>query len=399
MTEAMVMERPAEDIFTGMKIVDVDTHFSEPLDLWTSRAPAKFKDRMPRMIRQADGKPLWVIESDTSLGHRSAASVVQKDGSKNRGTEFLTQTQDEVHASSYSVKERLAYMDEAGIWAQILYPNVLGFAGQRAAQVDPELRLLATQIYNDVTAEMQADSGERLLPMALLPWWDIKLAVAEAERCHNMGMRGVNINSEPHHHGMQPLHGDYWTPLWDFCSDKGLPINFHIGASDASMTWYGDSPWPGLDESYRLALGSTMMFFSNAKVIANLIYSGLLEKFPRLNFVSVESGIGWIPFVLEALDYEYIEAGADRLNPLSMKPSDYFRRQIYACFWFEQEDIANTIRRVGVDNVMFETDFPHPTCLYPTPLDVGRSSMALFTPTERKKIMSGNAARIYNLDL
>ena len=398
MSEALDKARFEEDVYAGIKVIDVDTHFSEPLDLWTSRSPAKFKDRMPRMVEH-EGRPLWVIDEDTSLGHRSAASVVGKDGSKDRGTSFLWLTADEVHPSSYGTRERLAYMDESSIWAQVLYPNVLGFAGQRAGQVDPELRLLATQIYNDATAEMQAESGDRLLPMALLPWWDIKLALAEAERCHEMGMRGVNINSEPHHHGMQPLHGEYWNPLWEFCSDKGLPINFHIGASDSTSTWYGDSPWPGLDDSYRMALGSTMMFFSNAKIISNLIYSGLLERFPALNFVSVESGLGWIPFILEALDYEYLEAGADKTNPLSMKPSDYFRRQIYGCFWFENENIIETIRQIGVDNVMFETDYPHPTCLYPEPLEMGREVLGKLSFEDRHKVLCGNAARVYRLDV
>ena len=97
-------------------------------------------------------------------------------------------------------------MDELGVWAQVVYPNVLGFGGQGpSAKVDPALRLMCLQIYNDAVAEMQAQSGGRLLPMALLPWWDVELSVAEAERCAAMGMRGVNINSDPHRHGMADL--------------------------------------------------------------------------------------------------------------------------------------------------------------------------------------------------
>jgi predicted TIM-barrel fold metal-dependent hydrolase len=148
---------------------------------------------------------------------------------------------DEVHPGCSRVKERLEFMDENGIWAQVLYPNVLGFAGQgrapmgapRREPVDADLRLVSTRIYNDAMAEMQAESGDRLLPMALLPWWDIQLAVEEAERCHAICMRGVNINSDPQLHGMQDLSGEYWTPLWELCSDKGLPVNFHIGRATA----------------------------------------------------------------------------------------------------------------------------------------------------------------------
>ena len=388
----------------GIKVIDVDTHLSEPLDLWTSRATPKYRDRVPQM-RMLDGQWVWTIDGNRSMGVGSASSVIYRDGRKAAGIEFSEWQVDQVHPGCSKTKERLAFMDDNGIWAQIIYPNVLGFAGQgrspmgapRREPVDADLRLVSTQIYNDAMAEMQAESGGRLLPMALLPWWDIDLAVKEAERCRTMGMRGVNINSEPYRNGMQDLSGDYWTPLWELCSDKGLPVNFHIGASEGTMDWYGDSPWPSLQPEEKLAVGGTMMFISNAKVILNLITSGLLERFPKLNFVSVESGIGWIPFVLETLDYSLAEAGAHRLDKLSMSPVAYFRRQIYATLWFEGRDSSAAIRRVGVDNVMFETDFPHPICLYPRPLEQLDKCLAELTPEERRKVLSANAARVYNI--
>jgi predicted TIM-barrel fold metal-dependent hydrolase len=311
---------------------------------------------------------------------------------------------DEVHPGCSKTKERLELMDRDGIWAQIVYPNVLGFGGQlrgeaMKAHIDDDLRLVSTQIYNDAMAEMQAESNGRLLPMALLPWWDVKQAVAEAERCHAMGLRGVNINSDPHTHGMDDLSGDQWKPLWELCSDKDLPVNFHIGASDASMDWFGSGPWPSFSPEKKLAVGSTMMFISNARVICNLIVSGLLERYPKLKFVSVESGIGWLPFILEGIEYEIYEAGADVDKQLSLTPLEYFRRQIYGCFWFEKRGLADMIRRVGVDNCMFETDFPHPTCLYPTPLESAAQALEGLTPAEMRKVMSGNAAKLYKIPM
>jgi predicted TIM-barrel fold metal-dependent hydrolase len=405
MSETPTANRPpVSELVKGIKIIDVDTHISEPLDLWTSRAPAKWRDRVPQMRRQASGKMLWTIDGDRSMGVGSASSVVHADGRKADGVEFTDWQVGEVHAGCSQAKERLQVMDETGVWAQIIYPNVMGFAGQGRGDsaktpVDPELRLISTQIYNDAMAEMQAQSGNRLLPMALLPWWDIKLAVAEAERCMAMGMRGVNINSDPHTHGMQDLSGDYWTPLWELCSDRGLPVNFHIGASDASMSWYGDSPWPSLNPSKKLTIGGTMMFLSNARVVSNLIVSGLLERFPRLKFVSVESGLGWIPFILEGLEYALRENGQEGRANLSMTPLEYFRRNIFACFWFENKGVSDTIRKLGVDNCMFETDFPHPTCLYPGPLEQARDGLAELSREERIKVLSANAARCYQIDL
>jgi predicted TIM-barrel fold metal-dependent hydrolase len=248
-------------------------------------------------------------------------------------------------------------------------------------------------------AEMQAESGGRLSPMAMLPWWDVGEAVKEAVRCQGPGLRGVNINSDPHVHGMQDLSGDDWTPLWEVCADKRLPVNFHIGASQATMDWFGSSPWPSLSQEGKLAVGSSMMFISNARVICNLVTTGLLERFPTLKFVSVESGIGWIPFILEALEYEIYEAGANLDKRLTLTPLEYFRRQVFGCFWFEKRGLAEMIRRVGVDNCMFETDFPHPTCLYPNPIGEAARALEGLTAEEVRKVMSGNAAKLYDIPL
>jgi predicted TIM-barrel fold metal-dependent hydrolase len=391
-----------QETLSEIKVIDVDTHLSEPADLWTTRAPAKYKDRVPQM-RKVGERMVWMIDGQHSIGI-GAASVVYGDDTKARNMSFSIWNVDEVHPACSRTKERLEFMDRDGIYAQVVYPNVLGFGGQlrgdaMKVKIDDDLRLISTKIYNDAMAEMQAESNGRLLPMALLPWWDVKEAVAEAERCHAMGLKGVNINSDPHTHAMQDLSGDAWKPLWELCSDKELPVNFHIGASDASMDWFGSSPWPSFSPEKKLAVGSTMMFISNARVICNLIVSGMLERYPKLKFVSVESGIGWIPFILEGLEYEIYEAGADVDKTLSLTPLEYFRRQIYGCFWFEKRGLPEQIRRLGVDNCMFETDFPHPTCLYPTPLQEAAKALEGLTPEETRKVMSGNAAKLYKIPL
>src|SRR5207244_365647 len=108
---------------------------------------------------------------------------------------------------------------------------------------------------------------------------------------------------------------------------------------------------------------------------------------------------GWIPFFLEALDHQLLETAPGTLDYLSMMPSEYFRRQIYSCFWFEHRELAHVIDALGVDNVMFETDFPHPTCLYPNSLEQVVDVLAPFSADARRKLMSENAARVYNIDL
>jgi predicted TIM-barrel fold metal-dependent hydrolase len=383
-----------------LKIIDADTHFTEPHDLWLKRAPASLRERVPQ-VKLLDGKPAWVIDGDKMLGFAAHPnSAILKDGRKIRTIdEFLGVQFADVHEGSWHVPTRLAVMDQTGIYAQIVYPNILGFGGQNSGKVDFPLRLATVQMYNDAMAEVQADSGGRMFPMALVPWWDLEEAVKETERAHRLGLRGININSDPHYQRgkdgekLPDLGQAYWHPLWEVCQALDMPINFHIGASEQADAWIGEQGWPSLPMDLRSGLGGAMIFFNNGRVMGNLIYSGALDRFPRLKFVSVESGVGWIPFLLEALDYQLAEIAEGR--SFDLKPSEYFRRNFYACFWFEKADIAHTLRQVGIDNVLFETDFPHPTGLYPIENLEGRLSG--LSDEERAKVLSLNAAKLYDI--
>jgi len=390
MTVTMLTAREA---LADIRVVDADSHVSEWADLWTSRAPASLRHRVPQR-KLVDNVPTWVIDGDKPLGVFGAMSAIHGSGLKSHGMEFGDWQLEDVHAACYDVKARVEYLNQEGIWAQIAYPNALGFGGQKAALVDGNLRLASTEIFNDAMAEMQSDSGGRIYPMALLPWWDVKLSVTEARRCHAMGLRGVNINPDPHGHGLPDLSDHYWDPLWETCTELDLPINFHIGASDESASWYGVGAWPcNRTGASQLAYGSLMLFVSNMRVIANILMSCMLERFPTLKVVSVESGAGWVPFLLEAIEYEMMECRV----PFKVPPTDIFKRQMYACSWFERRDFANSVRNVGIDNVMFETDFPHPTCLYPNGLDYLTCALNDMTLDERRRVFGGTAARVYNL--
>ena len=386
--------------FGGRKVIDVDTHLSEPYDLWTSRAPASLKDRVPR-VKQIEGKRSWVIDSDIIINEgANPSSCVKPDGKKWQGLDFMNKALEECHPASYDVKARVRLIDDLGVSAQIIYPNILGFGGQHCAKVDTELRVASVRIYNDAMAEYQEASGQRMFPMALLPWWDAKSAAAETERAHNMGLRGININSDPQEHvgldgqKLPDLGSTYWDPLWEVCTSLNMSVNFHIGASDQMMDWFGNQGWPGLHYDLRMGLGGAMLFINNSRVLANLIYSGVIDRFEKLQFVSVESGIGWAPFMLEALDMQYMETGYNQRR-LKRLPSEYFKTNFFACFWFERKNLATSIRQCGVDNVLFETDFPHPICLYP--IDDIDTALGDLTEEEKVKVLSGNAGRLYNI--
>ena len=153
-------------------------------------------------------------------------------------------------------------------------------------------------------------------------------------------------------------------------------MHFHIGASLTTMNYFGTYPWPSHDDDTKLAIGGTLLFIGNARVVVNIICSGMLERFPELKIVSVESGAGWIPFILEALDYEMAENAPMARAALPLTPTEYFRRQIYATTWFERTNLPSIVAAVGEDNIMFETDYPHPTCLYPDPLKTAAENHA-----------------------
>jgi len=382
----------------GLKVIDADTHLTEAHDLWTKRAPAAYRDRVPQ-VKDVEGKPMWVVDG-TVLGFAGGGGVIARDGSKGRALEALYEwTIDRIHVAAYDPTARIEIMDESGIWAQVLFPNAIGLGGQGLSSTvgDERLRLLCVEIYNDAMAELQAESNNRLLPMPVLPAWDVDACVHEAERVAGLGLRGVNMTSDTQDLGAPDLANRAWDPLWEVCSSLHLPVHFHIGASLTTMTYFGTYPWPSQDEDTKLAIGGTLLFIGNARVVTNIILSGMLDRHPSLEMVSVESGVGWIPFILEALDYEMAENAPKQLAALSMKPSEYFKRQLYATFWFEKNNVPALIASVGEDRVLFETDFPHPTCLYPKPLDTVADKMSTLTPEVQRKVLGENAARLYRL--
>jgi uncharacterized protein len=409
---------PVESL-EGIKVIDVDTHLTEPADLWSSRAPEKYASRVPRVVMPGEmseavrqqtaalsgghswggpqKRPVWVVDEDTLLGPAGAGSVVNKDNEKVKGAVFLEWPLSESSPAGSYIVPRLAMMDELGIWAQIMFPNVVGFGGQEIIKVkDPVLRDLCSTIWNDAMAEMQQESGGRICGQALLPWWDVKASVREIERIHALGLKGVITNADPQNQGFPDLAQPHWNPVWEALEGLGLPLNFHIGASATQRSYFGPTPWPSLDNNVKLAIGSSVLQLGNARVVANMIFSGICERFPNLKIVSVESGIGWIPFMLQAMDYQAAENGVE----LPMKPSEYFHRQIYACFWFESgTDLIQDIERIGIDNCLFETDFPHPTCLFPEPLRYVASALEEADDGFRRKVLSTNAAKVYNFDV
>lgn len=388
--------------FADLKIIDVDTHWSEPHDLWTSRVASNMKNKVPRVVAKGDER-FWVVGEDERVLHQaSAISVIDKDLNKIYGGDFFSSRIEDVHVAAFDMSQRIAFLDAFGIHTQICYPNVGGVGFSALSNEDIDIKRETVRAYNDAAFEFQAETNNRILPMTVMPFWDVKEALKEMERCQGLGSHGIVIGGDVQNSGVPSLGQRYWDPLWEACEDQQIPINFHIGASEIASVILQKAAWPEFGAESNLAISSASLFTDNGRVMGNLIFSGVPERFPKIKFVSVESGIGWMPFYLEALDYQLVETASNEGASLSMKPSEYFKRNFYATFWFESgmgKGIDQAVEILGADNIMFETDFPHPTCLYPGPLDFLKKSVINLDKETQKKILQDNAAQLYKIDI
>ena len=381
-------------------VVDADSHLTEPPDLWTARLPQKWLDKGPRVeVEPSTGLARWRIGD-----HWCAGVGTQSQAGWSEFPPSFPPTWDQIDPACYAVESRLAWMDQFGIDAQVLYPNVTAFEGYAVMALDDhDLQVAIIRAYNDYLHDFCTSAPGRFAPIASLPFWDVDAAVAEATRCAGLGFSGLLWPATTTKHGLPAISSEHWDSLYATAQDLGLSINFHVGVGSTAeeIATFRELKDGRFDDGY-WAANSVLAFLANATTIAHLITSGVCERFPRLNFVSVESGFGFIPFLLEALDWQWTSINAQSRHPGWLQPSDYFRRQIHCTFWFEQSSMP--LLHLYQDNVMFETDFPHSTSLSPGPAsasppprDLLASDIEVVGASVMRKALSENARRLYRL--
>lgn len=383
-------------IFDRHRVIDIDTHITEPADVWVDRVASKWGDQVPHIKRVA-GRDLWFI-GDQAVGMPGAYSAA---GHSDYFPNFRS-TYEEIPASMYDARARLAWMDEEQLFANVLYPNVGGFgAGGFLRIKDPALTLECLRAYNDWLFEWCSADPQRLVPVAATPFWDVQEAVAEAQRVAAIGYKAVLFCNQPQDHGQPLLRDRYWDPFWAAAQEAGLSISFHVGGGDLAAEFEDPT---GIGVCANFARVSALAFLDNGRSLVDIITSGIPHRFPELKMVSVESGAGWIPFVLEALDWQWKNNGVGLEHPeYELLPSEYFRRQIYASFWFEEQGVGKALE-LYPDNILYETDFPHPTCQAPGPVSAGThprlyaERVLSGVPEETvAKVMHDSAAALYGL--
>lgn len=374
----------------GIKIVDCDTHFTEEPDMFTSRAPAALKDKVPH-VRRVNGVDRWFV-GDRDFG-TLGGNVIRNDNNKLLGR-LAFPTLEEAHAGGHQVKPRLQAMDDMGVWAQICYQNSgVTQAGALMTLGDDELALTVIKIFNDAAAERQEESGQRLFTMAQLPFWNQKVMEEEARRCIDMGLKGFVLPDTPERVGVPSFAHDYWTPFLEMCEATNTPLNFHLNAAIDPNTL----TWEGFSFEQILSVVATMFSIGNAATLGNWIVSGRLDRHPKLKIALVESGMGWIPFALEALEHQFDEMLPSKTGMLQRRPCDYFRDHFWVTYWFESIAPKMLLETIGVNKVLFETDFPHPTSLYPGVQEHIVDTLGGYDYDVRKRVLERNAAELYNL--
>jgi len=223
------------DLFDRVDVIDVDTHLTEPPDTWTARVPASLRERVPH-VERIDGNDVWMAAGER-LGHPGYYSMAGHDGVM---PVSIPKTFDEIPETMYDADARLRFLDEQGIHAEVLYPNVGGFGNGYFLRLgDRDLVAQCVRAYNDFLHDWCSADPDRLLAVTALPFWDVDLAIAELHRGIELGHRAVNFCNQPQDYGQPPLAHRHWDPVWAAAQEAGISVSFHVGGGSMG-TQFGD---------------------------------------------------------------------------------------------------------------------------------------------------------------
>ena len=367
------------------KIISADNHVFEPSDLWTIRLDSRFRDRAPRIIHDEEGD-WWYCEGRKVVGVAPGSQA----GTRFEDPGSLTQTDtlENVRPGGYIPDEHVKDMDIDGIDVSVVYPTV----GLLLYSIpDGDLLTAVFQAYNDWLSEFCGAHPGRIKGNAVLNTDDIPSAIKELEHCVSMGLAGAVISVYP------PQERGYFSseyePLWAAAQDMGIPLSLHVGTARASA----DQEFANLDTL-------TPAFIINAEhwvrmSLAHIIFSGVFERYPKLQIGSIEHDAAWVPHFLKRMDYSATQrVHREGWHDFSeMLPSDYFRKNVFV--GFQADDLAIRDRDlIGVDNLQWGSDYPHQESTFPKSMEILDEILVDCTEEDKAKISGGNAARIYHLD-
>jgi predicted TIM-barrel fold metal-dependent hydrolase len=390
------------------RIVDLDAHVVEPPEVWSSRLPARYREVGPRIEYMPGGVPKLqgssYVEAPGSEGpdvawwcyedHRASVKrTIAAAGFPPEEVQLRGVTYDEMRPGCWQVAARLEDMDTNGVEAQLCFPNYPRFCGQQFLWgQDKELARLCVEAYNDwMVEEWGGGSGGRLLPLCLVPLWDVDLAAAEIRRNAARGVRAVAFSELPTFLDLPSIYSGYWDPFFTACQETGTVICMHVGSGTRTPTTSPDAPD---------AVPATIIFGNSVGGLTDYLFSGVLHRFPTLRVMFAECQIGWIPYLLERADDVWSThrgwSGSQRFCP--ELPSTYYYRQVTSCFFKDPVGIA-LLDRVGEGNVVFETDYPHQDGTWPDSRQAAAEQFGHLPQATINRIARGNAIALLGLPL
>lgn len=357
-------------------MVSTDCHANEPADLWAKRIAPEYRDRLPRVETDENGVQWRVTE-----GYRPDRIRIQ-----------TFEGEDQLRAKAGADPlERLADHRRDGIDAEIIFPNK-GLA--MWATPDPVFAMAQCRVWNDWAHETYGPHPE-MIPVAALATGDLEGSMKEIERCAGLGFKVLTLPCKPIWGGHDVEHVNYnlphFDPMWALIQETGLPITFHVST--------GRDPRASRGNGGAIINYVTHSLSPTIEPVANLCASGVLERFPKLSFGTVEAGIGWVPWLLDAMDEAHRKHHMWTRPKLQGLPSDYFRSNGFATF---QEDRAGLLLAAEydlVDNFMWANDYPHHEGTWPHSAEAIERTMAHLDDTQRAKILGLNAARVFNIEV
>ena len=367
------------------KLVSSDSHVNEPPDLWVQRLDKKYRDRAPHLINGYEGRPgqFWVVE-----GHMPAA-VSQGLGAGLKPEElpeFFGEGggYDRARPGGWDPAERLKDMEEDGVEADVIYCS-LSF--RIFWLQDAALQRACFEVYNNWLAEYCSYAPRILAGQALISLYDIDLAVKDLRRCAKLGLKGAMIWASPPEDRF--YNSPTYDPFWAEAQELNMPITLH------SVTGMGPESQRPMGDRY---VRSIALHHEVQRSIVTLIFSGVMERFPRLKFVSGENEAGWIPFFLMRLDQIQEEYRYLYPTSLTMKASEYFQRQMYATI-IDDPVAVGARHQIGVDNIMWSSDYPHTVSSWPNSWQVVERDFQGVSEDERRKMLRDNVISLYGMDL
>jgi predicted TIM-barrel fold metal-dependent hydrolase len=363
-----------------------------PPDLFTSEAPRALKDEMPYVKEQPDGTKRWIDNNGADYGKAGGVGAV--------GSDYVPGKQlrvDKMHEAGlyddFTKKGhrrpgdphlRVKELDRDGVDAEVIY----GILAACAKMKNPAAANEMLRVYNNFMNNFCSYYPDREIGLACLPYSDIEAAAAEVHRVAKLGMKGVELSCSWH---MTPMWHPMWDPLWEAVNETQLPLHFHT--------------FPATDPELRKQLDPTIarrMTYSGlcrfqmtlATILTDLMGAAVFERFPNIRVVFGESGIGWIPYVIDRMDFEYQDQYQDL--KLKMLPSEYWRRQCKATFQFDRVG-TKLIDEMGIETLMWGSDYPHPDGVWPESKKYIEDQFSHLPAEVTYKMTCENAGKFYGL--